>query len=78
MSEISLVQILCPIGIWLILVGFFTTVCFSLREGVMKLKTLHQIPCNNCIFSTGDYRLKCTIHPCIAFSEEAIHCLDYE
>ena len=47
-------------------------------QGVAKLKRLHQIPCSNCAFFTGDYRLKCPVHPHEALSEEAIGCFDYE
>jgi hypothetical protein len=43
-----------------------------------RLRRLHQVPCSRCAFYTGDYRLKCTVHPCKALSEEAIACLDYE
>ncbi|MGK7942858.1 MAG: hypothetical protein AB4058_00130, partial [Microcystaceae cyanobacterium] len=46
--------------------------------GLRKLKQLHRIPCSGCAFSTGDYRLKCAVRPCQAFSEEAIHCSDFE
>jgi hypothetical protein len=38
---------------------------------------MHQIPCANCQFFTGDYHLKCPIHPAIALSEAAIGCPDY-
>ncbi|MGK7932210.1 MAG: hypothetical protein AB4041_12360 [Microcystaceae cyanobacterium] len=78
MYDLSFPQLICPFAIWLILVCFFTSVCFATREGVTKLNKLHQIPCSRCSFSTGDYRLKCTVCPCQAFSEEAIHCLEFE
>lgn len=45
---------------------------------VNNLKRLHQIPCSNCAFFTNDYRLKCTVHPLKALSEEAIGCQDFE
>lgn len=50
----------------------------TLREGIARLRTLHQIPCNRCLYCTGDYRLKCTVDPCAAFTEEAIGCRDFE
>jgi hypothetical protein len=68
----------CPILIWLVLVGFFLAISLAVHDGITRLKRLHQIPCTNCAFFTGDYRLKCTVHPCKALSEEAINCLDYE
>jgi RNA polymerase subunit RPABC4/transcription elongation factor Spt4 len=39
---------------------------------------MHQIPCHNCQFFTNNYRLKCTVHPSIANTEEAIDCSDYQ
>jgi hypothetical protein len=42
------------------------------------LKRLHQIPCSDCVFFTGDYRLKCSVHPYKALSEEALDCQDFE
>ena len=41
-------------------------------------KKMHQIPCSNCRFFTGDYRLKCTVNPYIAHTEEAIDCQDFD
>jgi hypothetical protein len=69
---------LCPILIWIVLVGFFLAICFATQEGIIRLKRLHQIPCSRCAFFTGNYRLKCTVHPCKALSEDAVDCLDYE
>ena len=48
------------------------------RDGVSKAQQMHQIPCTGCEFFTNDYRLKCTVHPQIANSEDAINCLDYQ
>lgn len=47
------------------------------RQGVNHLKRLHQVPCDNCAYFTGDYRLKCTVNPTIAMSETAIGCRDF-
>lgn len=47
------------------------------RDGVRQAKRMHQIPCANCQFFTGDYNLKCTVHPMSALSEDAIECPDY-
>jgi len=69
---------LCPILIWVVLVGFFLAACLAVQDGIARLKRLHQIPCSRCAFFTGDYRLKCTVHPCKALSEDALNCLDYE
>ncbi|WP_224409141.1 hypothetical protein [Oscillatoria salina] len=73
-----LLAVSCPVLIWIVLVIFFFSVCLAIRDGMMRLRRLHQIPCSKCAFFTGDYRLKCTVHPSKALSEEAIDCLDYE
>jgi hypothetical protein len=48
-----------------------------LMDAVARAKEMHQIPCSKCRFFTGDYRLKCTINPYIANTEQAIGCRDY-
>lgn len=49
----------------------------AIQEAVNTGKRLHKIPCANCQYFTGDYHLKCTLHPKAALTEEAINCLDY-
>jgi hypothetical protein len=68
----------CPVLIWVVLVAFFLAVCYAVQDGVVRLRRLHQVPCSRCVFFTGNYHLKCTVHPCKALSEDAIDCLDYE
>jgi hypothetical protein len=50
----------------------------SVQKNWLHLRRLHQIPCSQCVFFTGEYKLKCTVHPCKALSEEAIGCIDYQ
>ena len=57
---------------------FSITVVRAFKQGAKQLKKLHQIPCYKCDFFTNDYRLKCTVNPTIACSEEAIGCIDFE
>lgn len=80
MSEATLTPFnpLCPIFIVAILTGFVWAIIIAIKDGLERLKKLHDIPCSRCAFFTGDYRLKCTVHPCKALSEEAINCLDFE
>ena len=47
------------------------------QQAINHLKRLHQVPCTNCAYFTGDYRLKCTVNPTIAMSETAIGCRDF-
>ncbi len=67
------------ISFWLFLMIVFSfTVVRAFKKGAEQLKKLHQIPCYKCDFFTNDYRLKCTVHPTIACSEEALGCTDFE
>ncbi|WP_205127386.1 hypothetical protein [Okeania hirsuta] len=52
--------------------------CLTFQQGISYVRRLHQIPCSRCIFFTGDYRLKCTVHPYNALTETALNCSDYE
>ena len=57
-------------------------VCWSLwnaiQDGATATQKMHQIPCSGCQFFTNDYRLKCTVQPSIANTEDAISCRDYQ
>jgi hypothetical protein len=50
----------------------------AIKQGHHHLARIHSIPCSQCTFCTGDYRLKCAVHPFSAGTEEAIGCLDFE
>jgi hypothetical protein len=64
--------------VWLIVSCFIVWRSIEItKKAVSHLQRLHQIPCANCAFFTGDYRLKCTVHPITAMSEEAIDCCDF-
>lgn len=85
MIDIILLQItqtitvpFCFISICSLLVGLLWAIGVACREGLLRLRRLHQIPCDRCLYFTGDHRLKCTVHPYKALTEEAIDCRDYE
>jgi hypothetical protein len=69
---------ICFITAWSLIVLVSWSTWAAMRDGVKSAKRLHQIPCANCAFFTGDYHLKCTVHPATALSEDAIYCPDYE
>jgi hypothetical protein len=69
---------ICFLSAWAIVAMVGWSLWAAFRDGVQNAQRMHQIPCANCEFFTGDYHLKCTVHPSRALSEEAIHCLDYE
>jgi hypothetical protein len=75
---LRLIPLFCPIAIWITLLFFFTALFLAVAQGHRQLQKLHRIPCSRCVFCTGDYRLKCAVHPMRAFSEEAIDCRDFE
>ena len=53
------------------------TIVSALLDAMAQAKRMHQIPCGNCRFSTNNHRLKCTMNPYNANTEEAIDCPDY-
>ena len=63
--------------VWLLIAMFMWNFWKVVIEGITHLKKLHSILCSRCAYFTGDYRLKCTIHPCEALTEEAINCRDF-
>lgn len=69
--------VLC-VGFWTLISTFlFWRLMTISKRAVNHLKRLHQIPCSNCAYFTGDYRLKCTVNPLVAMSETAIGCRDF-
>lgn len=50
----------------------------AVRRSAASVRKLHSIPCAGCQYATRDYRLKCSVHPVEAFSEQAIDCRDFE
>lgn len=77
-QENSMTVVICCLSTWTLMFMFFWSVWLGIREGISQLKRLHQIPCSECEFFTNDYRLKCTVRPMSACTEEAIGCADFE
>ncbi|MGF1460135.1 MAG: hypothetical protein ACFBSG_14060 [Leptolyngbyaceae cyanobacterium] len=80
-----LVQLIQPILVPICFVVAWATVLFgvwslwsTLRNGVRRAQKMHQIPCADCQYFSGNYFLKCPLHPKEALSEAAIHCGDFE
>jgi hypothetical protein len=71
----KLVSIICvSLGIF----SYLRSAWKNAQKSLIQVQRLHQIPCSNCLFFTGEYNLKCAVHPCKALSEEAIGCADYQ
>lgn len=68
---------LCFLFGWMVMILMAWSFCSAIAEGLMNAKRMHSIPCANCRYFTGDYRLKCTVQPHVALSEAAIDCPDY-
>lgn len=80
-NSVSLVK---PLLLQLRVVGAFSilglcswSVISFILDAIAQAKRMHQIPCTKCRFFTGDYRLKCTVNPSAANTEQAIGCSDY-
>jgi hypothetical protein len=73
-----LTTLFCAFCAWVVLILSLVSIWITLKKGVIHVTRLHQVPCHNCDFFTNDYRLKCTLHPTIACTEDAIACRDFE
>ncbi|TAG95528.1 MAG: hypothetical protein EAZ09_07615 [Oscillatoriales cyanobacterium] len=68
---------LCLVSAWGLMFLLFSSIGATVTDCVRRAQRMHQIPCANCVFFTGDYHLKCPVQPTIALSEDAIDCPDY-
>jgi hypothetical protein len=69
---------ICFFCAWALIILTAWSIYSAVKDSVATTQKMHQIPCTNCQFFTGDYRLKCTVQPTIANTEAAIECLDYQ
>ncbi|MEM1290620.1 MAG: hypothetical protein AAGH67_03945 [Cyanobacteria bacterium P01_H01_bin.162] len=74
----TMTSLVCPMMIWAVMLVFFWSVMIAIKDGVAYIRKLHQIPCDRCLYYTGTHYLKCPVNPCIALSEAAIGCRDFE
>jgi hypothetical protein len=68
----------CFISAWIFVALLGWSLWDTTRTSLNYAARMHQVPCAHCQFFTGEYRLKCTIHPLDALSEAAIGCPDYQ
>ncbi|XFA73688.1 hypothetical protein RYO59_001937 [Thermosynechococcaceae cyanobacterium Okahandja] len=68
---------LCFCVAWVLLALLAWNLWRFLHDSWEIARRMHQIPCSQCRFFSGDYRLKCSLHPDWAATEAAIHCPDY-
>jgi hypothetical protein len=74
---IDILVLVCLATAWMLVAICLQTFWITASDLVTTVKRLHQIPCANCQFFTGDYRLKCTVNPYEALTEDAINCSDF-
>ncbi len=73
-------EVLQPIffvSAWVLLFLLGWTLVRTITDLINRSKKMHEIPCTNCKFFTNDYRLKCTVQPRLANTEQAISCPDF-
>jgi len=68
---------ICFVSAWGLSLLCIWSAWSAFRKGVVQAKVMHTIPCANCQFFSEDYRLKCSVHPQEALTEQAIGCSDY-
>ncbi|MGD1913441.1 MAG: hypothetical protein ACFB2X_22170 [Rivularia sp. (in: cyanobacteria)] len=69
---------ICCVSAWVLVISAGWSMWSAARDSLAIAKKMHQIPCADCQYFTDDYRLKCTVKPSIANTEEAIECVDYQ
>lgn len=69
---------ICLVLAWVVVLTAAWSVWSAVRDGVKSARRMHEIPCASCRFFTGNYTLKCPVHPTLALSEDAINCPDYD
>lgn len=73
-----MLKIMFAVFAWSLVILTICSIWQTLKAGIHHVKKLHRIPCANCEYFTNDYRLKCTVNPIHACTEDAIYCLDFE
>ena len=68
----------CFVIAWMTLLFGLWSVWSALWDGFRRAQQMHQIPCSECQYFSGNYLLKCPLHPKEALSEAAIGCRDFE
>ncbi|MBE9031887.1 hypothetical protein IQ266_19310 [filamentous cyanobacterium LEGE 11480] len=72
-----MMQFLRGLTAWSLVILGGVQVWRMFTEGTAHARRLHQIPCPGCQYFSGDYTLKCALHPSQAGTEDAIDCMDF-
>ncbi|MEM9004762.1 MAG: hypothetical protein AAGE59_14720 [Cyanobacteria bacterium P01_F01_bin.86] len=68
---------ICFVVAWAVFAMGIWSLWTAIRDSVKRAHRMHQIPCSQCQYFSGNYLLKCPVHPGEALSEEAIGCPDF-
>ena len=69
---------ICFVTAWMMVVITLWSIWSAVRDSIKQAQRMHQIPCSRCRYFSGNYLLKCPVHPGNALTEEAIGCPDFE
>ncbi|MFK8185299.1 MAG: hypothetical protein AB8B99_18145 [Phormidesmis sp.] len=72
------IPMICFAVTWIVIGIVVVSMISMVKDGIVNVRRMHRIPCANCQYATNDYRLKCSVHPSMAFSEDAVSCRDFE
>ncbi len=70
-------QLLRAVFAWSALAFGLVQVWRMFTVGTAQARRMHQIPCAGCQYFSGDYTLKCALHPSQAGTFDAIGCRDF-
>jgi hypothetical protein len=69
--------LVCLVIAWSLSISTLITILGCCTKGWLYVGKLHSVPCSKCQYFTDSRYLKCTVHPALACSEEAIDCRDF-
>lgn len=69
---------ICFVVAWAVMLMGVWSLWAAVRDSVQRARRMHQIPCSECRYFSGNYLLKCPVHPQDALSEAAIGCRDFK
>lgn len=65
------------VSAWLLLILLVVNLLKAISETWRRSQQMHEIPCSNCQYFTNDHRLKCTVQPNLANTDDAVNCPDF-
>ncbi len=72
-----MMQVLRAMMAWSAVILATVQVWRMFTVGTAQARQMHRIPCAGCQYFSGDYTLKCALHPSQAGTFDAIDCGDF-